>query len=334
MKVSIVLPTYNRAHVLAEALESVFAQTYPDFELIVVDDGSTDETRTVISRFRDARLRYLQSLINTGCSRAMNRGMDESRGELISFLDSDDLWHRDKLAAEVGFLDAHPGVQAVFSDLEKYDGPQYFPSFMRASPAMSKILQGATYPEGIVLPQRAMYLCLLQEVPIKPTALTLRRNAVDATGRFNERWPSGSDWDFLIRFARCFSFGYIDRPLAVLRVQSDATHRLHFERDKLLMLDLLRSEARRASQDSEALRATREGMADIARHLGWFYLDRGRRAAAAKAYARGFRETGDGEFLLRIVFACLPDAAWRTAGAVFGRANLLRQRERRGLRSD
>ena len=131
-----------------------------------------------------------------------------------------------------------------------------------------------------------MYLTLLQEVPVKPTALSLRKNVFKNVGMFEESAPSGSDWDFLMRFAREGRFGYIDRPLAVLRLQGDATHRLHFKQDKLFILDCLRRERKLAKNDTEVHAAVRKGILNLYRHLGWHYRAVGNRGRRHLLYCR------------------------------------------------
>ena len=306
MKVSILIPAYNRAYVIREALQSAFAQTFQDFEVLVIDDGSKDITSEIVQEYRDPRLRYIRHEENRGYSGACNTGFREARGEYVSFLDSDDLWKPDKLSIEVAFLERHPEVQAVFSDLEKEDGRETIPSFMRATPYFAVMLTAKNYPSEVVFTQREMYLCLLHEVPIKPTALTMRRKAVDQVGHFDESWPSGSDWEFLLRFSRVFRFGYIDQRLAVLRVQEDATHRVHGMTDKPLMLNLLQTEMRRVRNDGEAVVAARWGFSDLTKHLAWGYLANDQKWSAAKTFLRGFRQTGEVGLLLRALLAYLP----------------------------
>jgi glycosyltransferase involved in cell wall biosynthesis len=130
MRVSVIIPTYNRAHSVVDAIASVLDQRYGDLELIVVDDGSTDDTASRVGAISDRRLRYVRGR-HGGVSAARNLGAQCATGELLAFLDSDDLWQRDKLTHEVGFLASHPEVDVVFSDLEKRHGDRVFPSFMR-----------------------------------------------------------------------------------------------------------------------------------------------------------------------------------------------------------
>lgn len=112
VKVSIIIPTYNRAQLLPRALETVLSQTYKDFEVIVVDDGSTDNTPEIMKQF-EGRVKYIRKE-NGGSASARNRGIEESKGEYIAFLDSDDYWMPEKLAEQVKILDAYPKVGIVY----------------------------------------------------------------------------------------------------------------------------------------------------------------------------------------------------------------------------
>lgn len=302
MKVSVIIPTYNRAYIIAEALESVFAQTFDNFEIIVIDDGSTDNTAHVIKQFSDPRLRYIWKK-NGGCGSAYNVGIRASHAEYVSFLDSDDLWKPEKLSYEVSFLDLHPEVQGVFSDLEKLDAGTLTSSFMRKTPTFYGLVERKLGYESTVLSQREMYLCLLREVPIKPTALTIRRTSALSTPLFDESWPSGNDWKFLLDFSRQFRFGYIDRPLAVLRVQDDATHRLHRASDLARIIEMLRAEMNPLSADREVVEAAHWGISDLTKHLSWYYLEKGQHLRATAALLRGFRYTFDASLLPRALAA-------------------------------
>ena len=105
-RVSVVIPSFNRAGMIEEAIGSVLAQTYENFELIVIDDGSTDNTPLVLENYGNRVLSYRQR--NGGVSAARNKGIESATGSLIAFLDSDDLWLPEKLACQVDFFDTHP----------------------------------------------------------------------------------------------------------------------------------------------------------------------------------------------------------------------------------
>ncbi|MBI2216288.1 MAG: glycosyltransferase [Candidatus Rokubacteria bacterium] len=303
--VSVVVPTYNRAHVIVETLRSVRAQTFTDLELILVDDGSTDDTGERVQSLGDPRVRYVRQP-NRGVSAARNHGLRLARGEVVAFIDSDDLWKPDKLEREMAFFARHPEAGCAFADLVKYDGEVYVPSFMRDSPAFARLL--ARYPGAreIVFTERDMLLCLLEEVPILPSAFSIRRAVADAVGGFDESWSSSEDWEWFLRIARGTRFGYLDEPLAVLRVSKDSLHRIHAEHGRSRMVRLLLDERARLGSDPDADAAALAGITRLRKHQAWQYIQAGRPIAAFGNYVAGFRETGNALLLVRAVAALLP----------------------------
>jgi glycosyltransferase involved in cell wall biosynthesis len=316
--VSVIIPTYNRAAKVGEAIASVLAQTFREYEIIVVDDGSTDDTGARAAQWHDARVRYVRQA-NTGAAGARNAGVGLARAALVSFLDSDDLWKPDNLEREVEFLARHPEAGCVFSDLEKYDGAQFTPSFMRATSTFSRRLAAGHYPDGIVLPAREIYLDLLHEAPILPTAFTIRRELFLESGGFTRGLEPFEDWEFFLRLARTIAFGYLDRPLAVLRISPDSIHRLQAVKGCLTMLDVLARERRRGG-DAETQAAIRSGIARLRTRLGWHYDRVGRPAVALRCYVRGFWETHDPMLLARAIALPLPQPVRERLRSFLGRA--------------
>jgi hypothetical protein len=202
----------------------------------------------------------------------------------------------------------------VFTDLEKHHGDEVYPSFMRETAVFSARLRGASYPDGLVLEAREMRLCLLEEVPIKPTALTLRRAAFERVGGFDETWTSSEDWELLLRLARAHRFAYIDRPLAVLTISPDSLHIVDQSRGETAMIRLLVRERRRLTGDPEALAAVRRGLVRRVKHFAWHHVDNGRRGRAAAVFFHGFTLTGDLGLLARASVAWFPGAIPPTAG--------------------
>jgi glycosyltransferase involved in cell wall biosynthesis len=305
MTVSVVIPTYNRAGTVVQAVRSVLAQRFEDLELIVVDDGSTDDTASRLAAIPDERLRYVRGP-HAGVSAARNLGVRHATGALVSFLDSDDLWCSDKLAHEVDVIAAHPEVDVVFSDLEKRHGDRVIPSFMRATDVFSRRLTGAAPGAVHLLGPRDLRICLLQEVPIKPSALTLRRSAIDRVGGFDEGWSSSEDWELLLRLARTHRFAYIDRPLAVLHISADSLHVMDQTRGETAMIRLLARERAELNGDAEALAAVRRGLVTRVKHFGWHYVRRGQRFRACRVFLNGFALTGAPGLLARALAVWLP----------------------------
>jgi hypothetical protein len=151
-----------------------------------------------------------------------------------------------------------------------------------------------------------MYLCLLEEVPVKPTATLVRRELYSRAGLFDEAWPSGTDWDLFLRFSRLASFGYLDAPLSIQRRTPDATHQKYLEQDKLFLLDLFTKEKLRFNDDNEALRAVNRSITNHCDNLAFHYLYSGRRGKSIATYLRGYRETSELGMLLRAAAALMP----------------------------
>ena len=125
--VSVVLPTYNRASTLRRAVDSVLCQDFGDFELIVVDDGSRDQTASILSDIDDARLRVIRLPENRGQAHARNVGLDAASADLAAFQDSDDVWHPNKLSRQVAAIRAIPDASVVYSDMRRirFDGSSF-----------------------------------------------------------------------------------------------------------------------------------------------------------------------------------------------------------------
>ncbi len=316
MTVSVIIPTYNRATLIEETLESVFCQSLRDFEIIVVDDGSTDDTGERLKPFiASGRIRYFHQQ-NRGPSAARNRAAMLATGDILSFLDSDDLWRPEKLECEVAFLLGHPEFQGVFTDIEYRNGPRSALSFMRTHRVFPRLLNLAesAYSDAIALRQRDLYLCLLEESPIRPSALSVRTEAFADVGGFDESIASAEDREFLIRFTRNHALGYIDRPLVTRRILSDSLQCTEAQTGALAQLRYLSKERKRLARDPEGRRAARRGIMEASKGLGWHYLAKNQRARAFKVYLWGFCETGHPELLLRALGLCVPRYARNRSG--------------------
>lgn len=118
--VSVIMPSWNTSNFIAESIQSVIDQTYENWELIIVDDCSTDNTDEVVAKFTDKRIRYFKNEKNSGAALSRNRALREARGEWIAFLDSDDLWNPDKLEHQINFMNEH-GYTLSYTEYEKID---------------------------------------------------------------------------------------------------------------------------------------------------------------------------------------------------------------------
>jgi glycosyltransferase involved in cell wall biosynthesis len=209
-RVAVIIPTHDRSRVLVEAIASALAQTFRDLEIVVVDDGSTDDTAEVLrTRFgSEPRVRRLRQE-RAGPAAARNRGIRASVSELVAFLDSDDLWLADKLALQVARLDAEPSAPFCFCD-RVLDARTLSGSRFRA-----KGFAGDTTLRGMVA----------KDFPLSTPSVVIRRAVLDRIGPFDESLAGAEDWDLWIRALATGPACVVDRPLTVVGVQPDSLSR-------------------------------------------------------------------------------------------------------------
>lgn len=207
--VSIIVPCRNYGALLPEALDSVLTQTYANWECLVVDDGSTDSTPTVATQYaaRDARFRYLPNA-HAGASAARNHGLRAAQGQFIQFLDADDLLPPRKLAVQLAFLAAHPGVDIVYGSVRYFRHGE--PATLSGSFDMLDSLDWFVPLHGTGAP---VLQPLLIENRVVIHAPLLRRSVFEAVGNFSERLGAVEDWEFWLRCAAGGQvFEYLDTP--------------------------------------------------------------------------------------------------------------------------
>lgn len=198
MLVSVIIPTYNRASFLKEAIESVLGQSYEYFELIIVDDGSTDDTKQLVQSFKDKRISYFYQE-NKGVSQARNLGIKKSQGEVIAFLDSDDFWLKDKLKKQIFFLQESDFWVVQCKEKWIRKGKFVNPCFKHRMPA------GWFW-------EKALKLCL-----IGPSCVLLRREVFEEIGLFDPRLKACEDYELWLRLLLFFPVGIVPEALVVKR---------------------------------------------------------------------------------------------------------------------
>ena len=196
--VSVIIPTYNRGWIVKEAIDTVLEQDFTDFELIVVDDGSTDNTPEILREFGSDIQVIMQS--NRGVSAARNRGIQASAGRWIAFLDSDDLWLPQKLSRQVDFFRSQP--DALICQTEE----QWVRNGVRVNPK-TRHRKGS----GMIF-ERSLELCL-----VSPSAVMIRKRLFNDVGLFDESLPACEDYDLWLRISCRFPVYLIDKPLIIKR---------------------------------------------------------------------------------------------------------------------
>jgi glycosyltransferase involved in cell wall biosynthesis len=196
--ISVIIPTYNRGWIIKEAIDSVMAQNYRDFELIIVDDGSTDNTSDILNSYHGDILVFRQE--NRGVSAARNRGILEASGRFIAFLDSDDLWLPQKLFRQVEFFNKNPDAKICQTE------ETWIRNGVRVNPKRKH-----KKPCGMIF-EPSLALCL-----ISPSAVMIRRSLFEKVGGFDETLPACEDYDLWLRISCRYPVYLIETPLIIKR---------------------------------------------------------------------------------------------------------------------
>lgn len=207
-KVSVIIPTYNRKLMIVECLESVLAQTYKDLEIIIVDDGSTDNTEDVLRPY-SGRITYIKQS-NQGNAAARNTGIKVVKGELVAFQDSDDLWVQDKLGKQVRYLDEHPDVDMVCGNGVIFGNTKDVGRFV-ISEKRAKILE----KNGINLKDNFM------KSTIRTPTIVIKKKVLDELGGFDPNLRVCVDGDFSLRFLTKYKAAFMNEVLFRLRKHDD-----------------------------------------------------------------------------------------------------------------
>ena len=221
--VSVVIPTHNRAHLIGWTIQSVLNQTYQDFEIIVVDDASSDNTEEIVSNIKDDRIRYIRHEKNKGAPAARNTGIKAAKGEYIAFQDSDDEWLPQKLEKQMKvFENVPPKVGIVYTGFFRIvDGKkEYIP------------YSWVTQKEGNIHKE------LLKGSFIATPSIVVRKECFEKAGMFDERLPRLQDWELVLRLSKYYDFKFIDEPLLIAPFTSDSLSASEKARIKALKLIL------------------------------------------------------------------------------------------------
>ena len=206
LRVSVIMPTYNRASFLRGAIVSVLGPTYPSLQLVVVDDGSTDSTARLVDEYvrSDRRVRYVRQA-HRGVAAARNAGLESATGQVVGFCDSDDRWMPNKLERQVRCLEDDPEIGLVYSDVRSVSGSVVqVPSYFAERPPH----------DGWV------FLALVEKNFIPTVSVLVRRPHLDIVGRFDESLSSSEDYELWLRFCRRFPAAYVRDVLVTVQRHS------------------------------------------------------------------------------------------------------------------
>jgi glycosyltransferase involved in cell wall biosynthesis len=264
--ISVVIPTWNRAQFIAPTIDSVLRQTYAQYEVIVVDDGSTDNTAEILAAYRDKIIYILKQ--NGGVSSARNAGIQAARGRYIAFVDDDDLWLPDKLSLQAQLMEQNPALGLVYCGAVKIrkDGTR----IGEARPEK----RGAIFKE----------LVCSNHIAGSASAAMVRRDVFSRSGYFDEQLSPCADWDCWIRIAQHHDVDYVDAPLVHLTIHDSMQKNIPaMERDTFYILDkywpLLGS-------DEQTIRRKHYIYSNHCINFAWKYYEAGDRSSFAGRIAR------------------------------------------------
>ena len=209
-KVSVIIPTYNRAHLVGNAIQSVLDQTFPDFEIIVIDDGSIDNTREVVSKYGEEVIYIYQD--NKERSVARNNGMKHAKGQYITFLDSDDLYLPDKLQVQVELMERNHEYGMSYSYSVWFDEKGKYLHTWRDN------LDGWIFPE----------MMRAKHNKITVPSVMIRRIVLDRVGYFNESVNICEDYEFWCRVAKKYPVLLIKKALVIINTSSHPSEELFY----------------------------------------------------------------------------------------------------------
>ena len=302
--VSVIIPVRNGRAYIDEAIASVVCQSFQDFEIVVINDGSTDGDYDSLVAI-DPRIRVLH-LAGCGVSTARNHGMRAARGELIAFLDADDIWFPGKLQAQVIYMQAHPQVGVVFGGFLKWEAGAEG-KFPLASDLMGDC-------SALSRPEAArsgwLYSRLLMGLLVGMNTAMVRRSVVDAIGGFNTSLRQAEDYDFWLKASRVAEMHALDGRVALYRIHSaSAMHRLASDNALINVLHAARLRWGLAGPGGDFLsvQAFQQRIAQIQFDHGYAHFWEGNRAVARRAFRSalqaGFRSRRSAVYF---ALSCLP----------------------------
>lgn len=259
--ISVVIPSYNAARFVNQAIDSVMQQTYSPIEIILVDDGSTDDTAQRLAALGN-RIRYVHQ-VNGGLSKARNRGIREARGELVAFLDADDKWLPEKLQKQWEMLRADPDLKFVHTDV--------FDLIETTGEVVHEDRNGRRFTGDC-------YLEFFRGNVIIPSTVLVTRSCLEQIGHFDEaiRGASTQDMDLCLRVARHHRFAYVDEPLVLYRMHPDnasRNRRMMLEDEYFVLAKALRDDPELAGRIGP--RDVRDRMSKLAFGAGYANIDLG-----------------------------------------------------------
>lgn len=291
--VSVIIPTYNRAPLLPRAMDSIIAQTCTDWEIILVDDGSTDDTPVVAARY-EQQLGHRLTVIrqpNAGSSAARNRGIDAARGEFIAFLDSDDEFLPRKLERQLELFRRCPQLGLVYCDSSyiNLQGARQASVFDTKAPQARRVSYREVAP-GLCLCDDSFFTHLLTNYFVSTISGLVRRDVLGSAIRFPVGYAYAEEWMFYLRVARRAPAGFVNEPLCLHHFTAGSLSRRNVATnlaERLRLLNLMAAEF--GSLGGKVRRILRQHLSHAHHQLAFHAHRRRAHREAARQFARSFR---------------------------------------------
>lgn len=316
--VSIVLPTYNRAHLLPSVLETILSQDYEDFDLVIVDDGSTDNTLEVISEFqaRDSRLRYIRLPENRGPGFARDEGLNRAVAKYIALADSDDLWVPGRLKEQVEILDQHPEIEILFGDYLNIDHVHESRNtgFSLSAVGMQALIL-RRLSDDLWIIERGLEKAILRSNFIGTPTMLLRKEVFARVGGFDHMLQTSEDLEFHWRAATLGAqYAFINKPLIERHVHRDSLTAQGVT-PLIQRLEALRKchALSRSIDCPELLTSIRSAELRTCRNLIFRYGEQKQRVNACRVYIGSLRYGFSARTLFSLILALLGPRAIRLA---------------------
>ena len=292
VEISIVIPAYNAGQYIAETLQSILDQDYQDFEIIVIDDFSTDNTRDIVTGYPSEKVRYLRlGRHHGGPSRPRNQGVRSARGKYIAFFDADDIMMPGSLELEHAILEQNTTLGLVFTNAIKFEagGGDYPTPFLTGYTVFKSLPKISIGEHAYMINSSDAYTGLLFENFILTCGVTLPRIVFDTVGFFDEELTNADDWDMWLRIAKHYPVAYIDRIGFRYRVGSRSITmrgaKLSENRIRVLRKNLTDNMPERSRRQIHRL------IAENYFNIGYAYQCSGEMVAARKYYWASMKES-------------------------------------------
>lgn len=267
-KISVIIPTYNYGEYVSEALDSVLAQTYKDYEIIVIDDGSTDNTKDIVGKYIENSIGNIKYIYqeNKGVSNARNTGIKNARGEYIAFLDADDIWFPDKLELQMDLFEKNPELGLVFCNTFSFNEHS---SSKKTGFQLNPAGEPAKILQSLVIRNR-----------ISTNTVIVKKRYFDKTGLFDEDLRFGEDYDMWLRIAKYYKVDYLNTVLTKYRLHVNNLSKINKEKEERVIIDMIKIRKRALQENPEIFknmnsRTSNECYYQLYLNLANFYLSFG-----------------------------------------------------------